>query len=487
MEKCLKIKNMSNSSIDSDPELIQSRDIEKNSNDVVETTNTKSIDNVYNQGYSYVILLSVFLVSFCSWGNNAAFSIYLAHYIKYETYEGGTKIAYAALGGLSVGVGFMLSPIINFIIGKIGIIYILWVGNILQTLGLVLTSISSHHQIWQLFLCQGVLQSIGLACLGLPSFTILPYWFRNDSKKKFLTTAQGIFMSATGFGGLTFVLGMQKVIEIDGVRWGLRAQAIINFGLLSIAIMFMKVKSAQKVKKLAQFINTDILKSSSFYLSLIYIISGIFGYTVCLYSMDSYTISLGYSENQGSIASAILLVGTALGRPAMGYICDHLGPINTAIVSYILTIIFVFGMWIPARNYATVLALCFILGFIIGTVLITMVVVQLRLLGGQLQRLNTFFLMTLFPFGIVAIVATLIAFSATKSKASPTQFQNCIIIVGCMFLLSIIDLVIMRGYIISKDQIVGDRELELDEYLKTSVPLKLWVKNIFTLKHNKKL
>lgn len=477
---------MSNSSVvQTESELIQSRDSEKNSNDVEEVT--YNIDNTYNQGYSYVILLSVFLISFCSWGNNASFSIYLAHYTKYDTYDGGSKLGYAALGGLSVGVGFMLSPIINIVIGKIGIIGILWVGNILQTLGLVLTSISSHHQIWQLYVCQGILQSIGLACLGLPSFTILPHWFRNDEKRKFLSTAQGIFMSATGFGGLTYVLGMQKVIEIDGVRWGLRAQAIINFGLLSVAILLMKVKSAQKVKKLSQLINMDILKSSSFYLSLLYICSGIFGYCVCLYSMDSYVISMGFSDNQGSIASAILLVGTALGRPAMGYICDQIGPINTSIICYIITIIFIYGMWIPARTYATILVLCFILGFLIGTVLITMVVVQLRLLGGQLQRLNTFFLMTLFPFGMVAIVATLIAFSATKDHASPTQFLYCIVIIGCMFIISIIDLIILRGYIISKDQLVGDAELEQDEYLKTSVPIKLWVKNIFTLRHNKRL
>jgi hypothetical protein len=42
-----------------------------------------------------------------TWGVNAAWAIFLAHYLAHDSFEGGSQLAYALIGGLSISQALM--------------------------------------------------------------------------------------------------------------------------------------------------------------------------------------------------------------------------------------------------------------------------------------------------------------------------------------------------------------------------------------------
>lgn len=453
----------------------------------------KNYNDVYNGGYSWVMLFSAFVMQFCSWGNNAAFSIYLAHYISDETYDNGSRLDYAAVGGITFGLGLVLAPITNKISGRLGNRAALIIGNFFQTAALILTSVSSHHRIWQLYLCQGVLQSIGLVFIGVIAFSSLPFWFINKEspdgvyrfKDRMLSMSQGVGTSAVGMS-FVYIFGMQKVIEVNSVEWALRAQAIINFGLLTLATILYKQKDQQNTAHSA-IIDVELLTSPGTYLAISYFVCSGLGYVVCLYCMSDFTKSLGYSSNQATIAAAMVQIGALVGRPVVGILCDRFGAITIALCCYTLSGILALAMWIPARNYATVIVLCLVLGAIIGTQFSSFAAVVLNVVGFHMEKAPNMFSIIFCPFGVACIFSPIIGFALTKEEVSPIQFRDCSIFCGVAFFAAVLCLLFFRAYVISKDQLTAGKDLTSKQYMDISVPFRQWLSNMFVIHHTRKL
>lgn len=165
-----------------------------------------SSDKDTDGGYGWVVVFAAFLLTFSSYGLSCGFGVFFSSYLSEEKFAGATRLDYAFVGGIAFGVGLAFSPIINYIQGRIGTRMTLALGNGLQFTGLLLASFST--KLWQIFLTQGLLQSIGLAFIGLPSLTIVSPWFH---KKRVLATL--IATAGSGIGGIVFNLGTQSIID----------------------------------------------------------------------------------------------------------------------------------------------------------------------------------------------------------------------------------------------------------------------------------
>lgn len=93
-----------------------------------------------------------------------------------------------------------------------------------------------------------------------------------------------------------------------------------------------------------------------------------FGYVIVLYTLANFTTSLGYSGEEGSYVSAMVQVGSAVGRPAVGYIADKYGGVTVSVVVYYVVGIFCLAMWIPTRNLASIIIFALISGSLMGSV-----------------------------------------------------------------------------------------------------------------------
>ncbi|KAK6464455.1 monocarboxylate transporter [Scheffersomyces coipomensis] len=429
-----------------------------------------------NGGYSWVILCCTFSLTAASWGNNSGYGIYFSYYSNNHVYQGASTLDYAAIGGILFGTAITFAPLINSLTGKIGVRKALMIGNFFQFISLFLTSFDSHHQLWQPYITQGVLQSIGLAFLGLPAFTILPHWFTNRGSKehyrisdRMLTLSQGISTAGCGAGGILFNLGMQKVLEVHGERWALRVQSFISIVLVTVPIIFLKERHAKNVKIAFTIYNSEILKFAGFWGIVCYVVFSMLGYVVTLYSLSDWTISLGYTAYQGSITSSMISIGMIVGRPTIGLLADRFGAFTVATIIYFISAVFVLTLWMIGKDLATAMTFAFFMGAISGTFFPTFTTICLNVLGFRLGKLNVTFYMSWVFLGISAIFSPIIGISLKRNDpglSGADQYRYCAVFVGVSFTLNFITLIILRGYVISTRNMTS-LKMSDTEYFKT--------------------
>jgi hypothetical protein len=71
-------------------------------------------------GYGWVVTASVAIVNGHSWGIDAAYSVFLAHFVKEDTFPGTQPLVYAMAGSLGVGVMMLISPFATIMARELG-------------------------------------------------------------------------------------------------------------------------------------------------------------------------------------------------------------------------------------------------------------------------------------------------------------------------------------------------------------------------------
>ncbi|KAG7662359.1 uncharacterized protein J8A68_004130 [[Candida] subhashii] len=459
-----------------------SLDIEAGKENVVDSP-PGSDDPDIDAGYAWVICFACFLFNFATWGMNSGFAIYFANYLNNNTFPGANKMDYSYIGGLAFGVGLFFSPVLTVIQGKIGLRPTLAIGNCLEFTALMLASFST--KLWQLYLTQGVMQSLGLAFLSVPSVSLVPQYFR---KRRIL--AGSLATAGSGVGGIVFNLGMQKVVEARSVFWALRVQSIIAFVLGWVAIALAKKKKNLPPIKFAMF-DKEVLKSASFYLLAFFCITCMFGYVIVLYTLAQFTTSLGYSEYQGSIVSAMVQVGSCFGRPIVGYASDRLGAATVSTTAYTIVGILCFAMWIPARSLATVIVFAIIQGGLMGAIYGMIAPLIARLFG--LKKMNLVLANVWCFLGIAGLFSPVIGIKLKHGEGGfvdPTQYVDCSIFAGVSFMCCALTLLIIRGYIKARDYMLAQRggdskDTDFSDYTGITVPFTQVFRHMFSYKYGK--
>ncbi|KAM3160463.1 Mch2p [Lachancea thermotolerans] len=425
------------------------------------------------------VVAAYFLFNISTWGANAGFSVYLAEYLKVGRFANAGALDYATIGGLAFGAGLFFAPAISYLVHITSAQLVIAVGIALQCAGLLLAAFSAN--LWELYLTQGVLISFGLAFISIPSITLVPQWFRYKRN-----LAQGIASGGSGAGGIVFNLGMEKVMRARSVKWALIVQCILCTALSCIGLSLTRTRlkhiwRGQKPK--FWFFDREIIKSWGYWFVVLYVSMTMLGYVVLLYSMSAFTVSLGYSQNQGSIVSCMISVGALVGRPFVGFAADRFGAVTVSIVAHLIVAIFSLAMWIPCRNFATALIFSLIVGLFMGSIwsLIAPIigrVVGLPKMGVCMGMIWTF----LSAFGITAPIIGLVL----RDENNPTgnNFIRTAIFAGMMYFGSVVALWFLRALLIARDEIATEAKTGSDEgELHLQITFKSWAKGLFKLRN----
>lgn len=130
-------------------------------------------------------------------------------------------------------MALVTAPLATVCVGRHGTKVTLAIGIALQFAGLMGASWTS--EIWQLFLSQGVAFGFGMGFLFVASVGVVPQWF--SRRRSF---ANGIAVSGSGFGGLTYSLATNAMIQSIGLGWAFRILAIVSCGVLTICTILIK-------------------------------------------------------------------------------------------------------------------------------------------------------------------------------------------------------------------------------------------------------
>lgn len=150
------------------------------------------------------------------------------------------------------------------------------------------------------------------------------------------------------------------------LAWSLRITGITCFTANLCATLLVRDRNSS-VKPSQVGFATYLLRRYEVILLLLYSFVNMLGYMILLYSLSNYAVSIGLSQAQASNITAILNLGTAIGRPVIGFASDRLGRILVAGSLAMFTGVCCFCIWIPSNSYGVLIFYALVAGATIGT------------------------------------------------------------------------------------------------------------------------
>lgn len=158
---------------------------------------------------------------------------------------------------------------------------------------------SFSREIWQLVLSQGVCFGAGMGLCFTATASLIPQWF---NKRRSL--ANGLATSGTGFGGLAYSLASNAMIENIGIAWTFRIMAVICFVVLVGCGLLLRDRNKSTGAQMKP-LDWKLFEMVDFWLFLGWTWLSSLGYVVVIFSLAAYAQQVGFSAQQGSLASAM--------------------------------------------------------------------------------------------------------------------------------------------------------------------------------------
>ncbi|QPG75086.1 hypothetical protein FOA43_002427 [Brettanomyces nanus] len=393
-----------------------------------------------------------------SWGANSVFGVFLDYYVKSNHFPGATMEDYALVGGLGLGLSFMLCNIANIMVRRYYYKYVMAVGTLLLVICYMCAAEATS--IVQLIMLQGLLLAIAYALAAGPGFIIIPTWFL---KKR--SMAMGIATSGAGLAGIIFSRPVEAIIDKTGsYKWALRMIGIVCGIMLTISIILIRCRRNMKVvtgRSLWHDILTSFTRGGIYRQKpLLYLIGWnffySFPYAILLFSMSSYSTAIGLTSAQGANITTVQSVAQCIGRPLLGFLSDYFGKVNVTIVITALVGVFSLCWWMFVKTYANLIIFAFFVGAMLGVNWVNFAPLCADLVGGGDDLLSAVSFLCL-AGGPPLIVSEIIGLKLKRPNDSQ-PYLNCQILVGIMSICSAVMLIPFREFKIHR-MFVARREL----------------------------
>jgi len=405
-----------------------------------------------------------------------SYGVFLSHYLTHKTFSNTSPLAYAFIGGLSISQALVIAPLATRAVHSYGTRVCLHLGVFFETLSLIGASFADQK--YQIILSQGICFGWGMGFLFVGSVGIIAQWF---TKKRSLANA--VAAAGSGFGGLTYSLATQRMIDTLGLPWAFRTLGIVSCFVNLICSNLLRDRNTAVGARHKAF-NIQLLKRPEFVLLQGWSILSMLGYTALLFSLPNYAASIGLSAKQGSIIGALMNLGQMLGRPVMGLVSDRYGRINVAFSLSLLCSIFCFAFWIPANGMGLLSFFAIVGGALSGTFWATIAPVGAEIVG--LKDLPAALSITWVVMVPPTTVAEPLALELRK-EGSTQVYIDAQIFIAMMYLGGALCLWIVRGWKVGQleeleryleargvdETDIRDTEKKVQEGIPTSNPLEV--------------
>ena len=302
-----------------------------------------------------------------------SYGVFLSWYLSHDVFPNTSALEYAFTGGLSISCALLVAPLATYLIQIFGTRLVLNLGVFFETLSLIGSSFATQK--WHIFLSQGVCFGWGMGFIFVGSVGIASQWFHRRR-----SVAQGITAAGSGLGGLIYSLAVGAMIPRLGLSWAFRILGIIVFVVNIVCGNLLKDRNKAVGSRLEPF-HLPLFKRPEYILFLLYGIFSMLGYVALLFSLASFSLSIGLTSHQGSIVSALLNLGQGLGRPFVGMFSDRFGRINIATFLSFMCGLFCLVIWTFARSMGVICFFAVLVGTVSGTYWATVSPVLAEILG----------------------------------------------------------------------------------------------------------
>ncbi|KAK4154025.1 major facilitator superfamily domain-containing protein [Chaetomidium leptoderma] len=394
-------------------------------------------------GYGWVVVFSVLLVNAHTWGLNSSYAVFLAYYLRSGSIEGSSPLGFAFVGGLSISISLLVSPLATWCIGRFGTAFTMRIGVVLEAISFIGASFSTH--LWHLILSQGVCFGLGLGFCFTSTVGVVPQWF--TKRRSF---ANSVATCGSGFGGLIYSLATNAMISNLGLAWAFRILAILAFVVNGACSLILRDRN-KAVGAVHIAFHKDLFKHFEFWLFIGWGFFGLLSYVIVVFSITDYAQSVGFTASQGSLAAAIFNLSQGIGRPLIGLASDRLGRINVAGIGTLIAGLAAFFLWIFAGAHYPGLIVYALFGGFAGIIWPCVAPVGAEVVGLQLlpSALSIYWLVLVLP----ATFAEVIALSLRTSGI--TAYLDVQAFTGAMYIASFFSIWLLRSWKLQQLELLG--------------------------------
>jgi MFS family permease len=309
-------------------------------------------------GYGWIIVLAICIINAFTWGVLASYGVYLAYYLSTAHFPSATPRDYAFIGGLNFGLAVLVSSPATYLVRTFDTHRVMLLGVLLQTSGFIAASFAT--KLWHLYLSQGACVGFGVGFIFIPSVAVTSQWF--DKKR---SLANSLTSAGSGLGGVVVSFATQPMIDNLSLAWSLRIVGLLSGSMNIIATCLIRTRNHIIRPPMHPF-DVRLLRRLPVLLLLAWGFFSMLGYMVLLYSLSDFGRAIGLSASQASSITALLNLGTMLGRPCIGLLSDRFGRIEVAGCTTLACSICVWALWVPAESYALLVVFAMLVGGILG-------------------------------------------------------------------------------------------------------------------------
>ncbi|KAK3337367.1 major facilitator superfamily domain-containing protein [Cercophora scortea] len=394
-------------------------------------------------GYGWVVVASVFLVNAHTWGLNSSYAVFLAYYLRSGIISGASPLAFAFVGGLSISIALLVSPLATLCIGRFGTNATLRFGTVLEAVSFIGASFSTHK--WHLLLSQGVCFGMGLGFCFTATVGVVPQWF--TKRRSF---ANAISTGGSGFGGLVYSLATDAMIRNLGLAWSFRILAVISFVVNGACTLTLRDRN-KAVGAIHIAFHIDLLKRPEFLLYIGWGFFAIISYVIVVFSLADYAHMMGFDPSQGSVVAAVFNLSQGLGRPLIGLVSDKVGRINIAAIGTLISAITTFFIWTFAGRFYPGLIIYALFGMFCGTIWPCVAPVGAEVVGLQLlpSALSLYWLVLVLPSTFAEVIGLSLRTSGTNG------YINVQVFVGALYCVSFASIWLLRSWKVQQMDALG--------------------------------
>lgn len=293
------------------------------------------------------------------------------------------------------------------------------------------------QELWQFFLCIGVLGGLATSLLFTSAICTVQHWFY---ARRGLAT--GVAVSGGSLGGIVFPLILEALFPRIGFAWATRAKALMLLPFVVAGCFLMRARFSTQTK--TRFVRPDLKVLLKWRIALM--TGGIFfmewGLFVPLGYISLYALKEGIESRLAYNMLTFLNIGSLLGRWIPGYLGDKIGRFNTQILAISLCIISILAMWlVSGGNIGLLIATSVLFGFGSGSNISLTPVCLAQLC--EVERFGTFYAATYTVSSFGALTGIPVA--GALLTAASGDYWGLIAFAGITYSASLVLFIIVRA------------------------------------------
>ncbi|KAK9492400.1 major facilitator superfamily domain-containing protein [Lipomyces doorenjongii] len=310
---------------------------------------------------AWLCVVGAFCSQFCSFGWLNTCGVFQEYYLQHQL-NGYSATTVSWISSLQTLILFTGSLIVGRLFDSYGPRYLLLAGTLLEVGGIMLTSICKTYG--PILVCQGIVASMGAACVFNASVGSVSSWF-----KKKRARALGIMSSGSSLGGIVFPILIRRLTVQTTFGWTMRACGFLVLGLLIITNLTVTSNVTPRGKWIPLY-PRDLwvhFKDTNYVLLATAFALGFVGFMLPFTYIVSSAIFHGMDENLANYLVSFLNAASIFGRIIPGIMADKVGQYNMNTVGIFLAGVVTLALWIPAQDTGSQIAFAVLYGFFSGT------------------------------------------------------------------------------------------------------------------------